>query len=131
MAQVSKSRIIIWSIVGVLVVLAVYVWVTKPKDMGKPIDPDQLNRSYTRLFERLEKKVSTAQSEFPGAPAEEWQKMNEGVALGRALLGRVPGLTEQKDLVAKRDSLQEAYVNTIKSLKQITGKDEEAPKGEK
>ncbi|MBM3332029.1 hypothetical protein FJY68_09305 [candidate division WOR-3 bacterium] len=131
MAQGSKSRMIIWAIVGVLVVVAVVMLISKPKDMGKPVDADQLTRSYARLFERLEKKTATVQSEYPGAPAEQMQKINEGVALGRAILGRVPGLTEQKDLVAKRDSLKEVYVTAIRSLKAITGQDEEAPEGGK
>jgi orotidine-5'-phosphate decarboxylase len=130
MAQNSKSRIMIWSVVVVLVVVAVVMLVTKPKDMGKPINPDQLARSYTRSFERLEKRVAKAQSEFPGAPAEQWQKINEEIALGRQVLAGVPGVTEQKDLVTKRESLQHAYIAGNKILKAITGsQDQDEPEG--
>jgi hypothetical protein len=82
------------------------------------------------LFERLDNKIASAQSQFPNAPAEQWQKMSEETALGKGLLARVAGLTDQRELNAKRDSLKEAYVAVIKSLKAITGQDEkDAPEG--
>ena len=71
MAQGSKSRIIIWTIVGILVVIAVVMLVTKPKTSGRPpINPQQLSRNYERQFGRLEKRIADAQSANPGAPAE-------------------------------------------------------------
>ena len=123
MAQGNKSRIIIWTIVGILVVVAVVMLVTKPKDTGRPIKPEELSRSFERQFGRLDNRIAKAQSEYPGAPAEQWQKINEQMALGRDVLSRVPGLTEQKDLVAKRESLKDAYVTVNRELKAITGKD--------
>jgi len=133
MAQGSKSRVIIWTIVGILAVIAVVFVITNKKAVaGKPINPDQLTRSYTRSLDRIDKRVAKAQAEFPGAPAEQWQKLSEQVALGRKILAGVPGLTDQKDLVAKRESLREAYVAVNKTLKAITGKDEKAdPEGGK
>jgi hypothetical protein len=124
MAQGNKSRIVIWSIVGVLVVIAVVMLVTKPKNTGRPVVPDQLVKSYTRSFERLERRIATAQSKFPDTPAEQWQKMNDAIALGRDVLSRVPGLTEQKDLAAKRESLVNAYTTVTRSLRDITGKED-------
>jgi len=131
MAQSSKSRIVIWTIVGILAVIAVVFVITNKKSAtSRPENPEQLARAYTRSFERLDKRVAKVQSEFPGVPAEQWQKINEQIALGRQVLAGVPGLTDQKDLAAKRESLKDAYVAVNKSLKAITGKDEKAaPEG--
>jgi hypothetical protein len=127
MAQGSKSRIVIWTIVGILAVIAVVFVITNKKSATeKPINPDKLAQSYTRLFGRLDKRVAKAQSEFPGAPAEQWQKINEQIALGRQVLAGVPGLTDQKDLVAKRESLQNAFIAAHKTLRAITGTDAKA-----
>jgi hypothetical protein len=131
MAQGSKSRVVIWTIVGILAVIAVVFVITNKKSAtGRPETAEQLARSYTRSFERLENRVAKAQSEFPGAPAEQWQKINEQIALGRQVLAGVPGLTEQKDLMVKRESLKDAYIAVNKTLKAITGTDEKAdPEG--
>ena len=126
MAQGNKSRIIIWTIVGILVVIAVVMLVTKPKSPGRPITAEELARSYQRSFDRVEKRVATAQSRYPGAPAEQWQKMSEGIARGRDILSRVPGLTDQPALAAKRESLKNAYVSVTKSLKEVTGQGSDA-----
>jgi len=128
MAQ-GKSRTIIWTIVGILVVVAVVLVVTKPKNTGKPIVADQLARSYTRSFDRAERRVAEAQAEHPETPAEQWQKMSAAIALGRDVLTRVPGLTEQKDLVAKRESLMHAYTTVTKTLREVTGKRDKGGEG--
>jgi len=131
MAQSSKSRIIIWTIVGILVVIAVVMLVTKPKDSGRPpVNPERFARQMESRFQKLERRVSAAQSENPGAPAEQWQKISQEIALGRQVMAGMPGLTEQKDLEARRDSVQKAYLAARKVLKEITGKeDEEGPEG--
>jgi hypothetical protein len=124
MAQGSKSRVVIWTIVGILVVVAVVMLVTKPKSSGRPpINAERFARQMESRFQKLEKRVSVAQSENPGAPAEQWQKINEEIALGRQVMAGMPGLTEQKDLEVKRDSVQKAYVAARRALKDITGKD--------
>ena len=76
MAQSSKSRIIIWTIVGILVVVAVVMLVTKPKDSGRPpINPERFVRQMESRLQKLEKRISAAQADFPGTPAEQWQKL--------------------------------------------------------
>jgi len=125
MAQGSKSRIIIWTIVAILVVVAVVMLVTKPKNSGRP--PGNAERFVKQMesrFEKFERRVAEAQSANPAAPAEQWQKISEEVALGRQVMAGMPGLTEQKDLEAKRDSVQRAYVAARKVLKDITGKED-------
>ena len=123
MAQGSKSRIIIWTIVGILVVIAVVMLVTKPKSSGKPpVNPERFAGQFEGRFQKLEQRVADAQSANPGAPAEQWAKISADIAQGRQLMAAMPGLTEQKDLEAKRDSVQKAYLAARKVLKEITGK---------
>ncbi len=130
MAQGSKSRIIIWTIVGILVVIAVVMLVTKPKNTGRPpVNAERFARQMESRFQKLEARVSAAQSENPGAPAEQWQKISQDIAQGRQIMAGMPGLTEQRDLEAKRDSVQKAYIAARKTLKEITGKEEKEPAG--
>jgi hypothetical protein len=131
MAQGSKSRIIIWTIVGILVVIAVVMLVTKPKDSGKPpVNPERFARQFESRFQKLEDRVARAQSENPGAPAEQWAKISAEIAQGRQLVASMSGLTDQKDLNAKRDSVQKAYLGARKVLKEITGKEDKEDKGD-
>jgi len=131
MAQGSKSRIIIWTIVAILVVVAVVMLVTKPKESGKPpVNPERFARQMESRFQKLERRVSEAQSSNPGAPAEQWQTIAEQIALGRQILVGMPGLTDQKVLEPKRDSVQKAYMTAKKTLKAITGKEEKEDKGD-
>ena len=125
MAQGSKSRIIIWAIVGILVVIAVAMLVTKPKNSGMPpVNAERFARQMENRFEKFERRVSEAQSANPGAPAEQWQKIGEQIALGRQVMAGMAGLTEQKDLEARRDSVQKAYLVARKALKEVTGKED-------
>jgi len=123
MAQGSKSRIVIWTIVGILVVIAVVMLVTKPKGTANrpPVNAERFVKQMENRFQRLETQVSDAQSANQGAPAEQWQKVNDAVARGRQLMAGMTGLTEQKDLQAKRDSVQRAYLDARKAYKGITG----------
>lgn len=122
MAQGSKSRIIIWTIVAILVVVAVVMLVTKPKTGTRPpVNAERYVRQMESRFQKLENRVAAAQADFPGAPAEQWQKIDDEIARGRQVLAGMPGLTEQKDLVPKRDSVLKAYTAAKKVLKAITG----------
>lgn len=124
MAQSGKSRIIIWTIVAILVVIAVIMLVTKPKSSDRlPVNPERFVRQYENRFHKLEVRVSDAQSENPGAPAEQWQAISDNIARGRQVMAGMPGLTEQKDLQAKRDSVLKAYLAAVKVLKEVTGED--------
>ena len=131
MAQGNKSRIVIWTIVGILVVVAVVMFITRPKDSGRPpVDPERFARQTESRLQKLEKRVSTAQADFPGAPAELWQAIGDDIARARQGLADMSSLTEQKDLDAKRDSVQTAYTAARKKLKEITGQEHEEPGGE-
>lgn len=127
MAQGSKSRIIIWTIVGILVVLAVVMFVTRPKNVGgKPVNATAYVRAQGYQFTKFEQKVEAAKSQFPNAPADVWQKISDQIAQGRAIMGEMPALTDQKDLRAKRDSVDHCKAAALQLLTGVTGK---KPKG--
>jgi len=132
MAQGSKSRIVIWTIVGILVVVAVVMFVTRPKDSVRPpVNPERFGRTMESRLQKLEKKISQAQADFPGAPAEQWQKMSDDIAHARQAMAEMSGLTEQRELEPKRVEVQKAYTAARKTFKEITGQEsEEEPGGE-
>jgi hypothetical protein len=123
MAQGSKGRIVIWTIVGILVVVAVVVLVTKPKgSSAPPINGQRYATQMESRFQKLESRVSAAQAQFQNAPAEQWQKISGDIARGRQVMAEMPALTEQKDLRVKRDSVSQAFSDALKVLTGITGK---------
>jgi hypothetical protein len=132
MAQGSKSRVIIWTIVAILVVVAVVMLVTKPKAAsGKPpVNPTRFNKTYERQFARLENRVVAARADYPGASAEQWQEIEEQIALGKQVMVGMLGLTDQQVLEPKRDSVQTAYSTAKKKLKAITGKEDKEDTGD-
>ncbi|HTW92099.1 MAG TPA: hypothetical protein VMH22_10365 [bacterium] len=123
MAQGNKSRIIIWTIVGILVVLAVVMFVTRPKNVGgKPINATGYVRAQEYQFKLLERKAAAAQSQFPNAPADVWQKIADQIAQGRTIMAEMPALTDQKDLRARRDSVDNCQAVGLQLLTSVTGK---------
>ena len=124
MAQGSKSRIVIWTIVGILVVVAAVMLIKKPKTTAKPpVNTERYVKKMEGQLQRLENKVAQARAAVPGAPAEQWQKITDGIASVRQILGEMPGITEDKDLQVKVDDANKAYIGARKVLKEITGKD--------
>ncbi len=124
MAQGSKSRIVIWTIVGILVVVAAVMLIKKPKGAAQlPVNTDRYVKKMTLQLEKLENKVAQARVDFPGAPAEQWQSITDGIAGIRQILAEMPGITEDNDLQIRVANANKAYVGAKKSLKEITGQD--------
>jgi len=95
-----------------------------PQAGAPPIDGKRFADQMESRFQKLEKRVSAAQYENPGAPAEQWLKISQEIARGRQIMAGMPGLTERTDLEPKRDSVQKAYLAARKVLKAITGKED-------
>jgi len=87
-----------------------------------PINGQHYATQMENRFQKLEGKVSAAQAQFQGAPAEQWQKISDDIARGRQVMAEMPALTEQKDLQVKRDSVSQAFSDALKVLTGITGK---------
>jgi hypothetical protein len=120
MAQGSKSRVIIWTIVGILVVVAVIMLITRPKAGGGPqTDPTKFVSNMEGRLVRLEEKTGKA-----GLAPDVAQKIVDEVAKCRATLQEIQGMTgaTQDELKAKVDAAQDALRAAKKLYRDATGK---------
>jgi len=125
MAQGSKSRIVIWTIVGILVVIAAVMLIKKPKNVDRtPVNAERFARQMENRFQKFERRVDQARAELPGTAAEQWQQISDNIAHARQALAEMVGLTDQKDLHAKVLEVQKAYSAARKTFKEITGKED-------
>ena len=93
------------------------------RHLDKPdVNAERFAQVMESRFQRFENEVATAQTEFPGVPAEQWQKMSNDIASGRRLLAEMAGLTEQNDLQAKVSEVNKVYISARKALTEVTGK---------
>ena len=134
MAQGNKSRIIIWTIVGILVVVAVVMLLTKPKNQQgqPPVNKARFAERVQSQLTKLDKKVSEAKSEFPDTPAESWQKISDDMARATQLVTEMSTMTDddQPALRDKRDEINKVFGEARRTYKQITGReDKEEPSG--
>lgn len=113
MAQRSnKSRIVIWTIVGVLVVIAVVMLVTRPKtpvgvrDIGTDDIPGYISR-YDNHLEKFGRRVSDAIDDY--GHDEMIGEIEMKVEYIRQGLVELEGLTEPDEIRAKMDSIDAAY----------------------
>ena len=126
MAQSSKSRIVIWTIVGILAVIAVVFVISSKKSSTSgrpPVNPERFAKRMESQFQKFEGQISDAKAANPGAPADQWQKISDNIARGRQVMARMAGLTDQNILQPQRDSVIKAYLDARKMYKGITGKD--------
>jgi hypothetical protein len=130
MAQGSKSRVVIWTIVGILVVIAVILLVVGRKGavpagqrVMKPADVpgyvDRMNRS----LERLEEQVAKAQA--AGGSPDVFAKIADYTGRIRTGLQEMQGMTDKTQLTAKADELKTLRSETGKLLKSVGGADTE------
>lgn len=124
MAQGSKSRVVIWTIVGILVVIAAVMLIKKPKTTAKPpVNTARFVKNMESRLQKLENNVEQARAATPGAPAEQWQKITDGIANTRKIMGEMAGITDDKDLQAKVVDANKSYIDARKTYKDLTGKD--------
>ncbi len=139
MAQGSKSRIVIWTIVGILVVVTAVIIIAKPKPnkAQPPIDAKRFAQVMESRFQKLEKEIAVAQAESTKAPAVsakapaestkalagKWQAISDRIAHGRQVLVEMAGTTSQNQLRDKRVEVQAAYHIASQLLSDVTGKE--------
>jgi hypothetical protein len=122
MAQSNKSRIVIWTIVGIMVVVAVILLVTRPKTTDKlPFDAAKFTNQMTTRMDKFEVKVNKARG--TGAP-EAFAKVDEELGLAKTSLGELGAITDSKEQMAKKDEVMNHFVAARKAYKEATGKED-------
>lgn len=125
MAQGSKSRVVIWTIVGILVVVAVVFLVVGRK--GTPSGkravtaediPAFVNRMNTRI-EKFEHRVEIARQKG-GDPAA-FAKVEEQVGKVRTGLQELQGITDQTQFLPKMEEIKKDLGEARKMLKEAGG----------
>jgi hypothetical protein len=113
MAQ-NKSRIVIWSIVGLLVVVAVIFLIVGRQGAtpAKPFHADDVPK-FTRLMENriegVEERAAKVRAEYGSEDAEVFAQADQHLAAAREWLQKMQGTTNDNELGALRDSVQEHY----------------------
>jgi hypothetical protein len=123
MAKANKSRVVIWTIVGVLVVVAVILLVTRPKNVGtgvRDIGTDDIPGYVLRYQSHLEKfdhRVAKALEDYGSSPAID--EIDAKVEYIRSGLTELEGLTEPDDIKAKMDSIDLYYKDARQLLSDL------------
>ncbi len=125
MAQGSKSRVVIWTIVGILVVIAVVFLIVGRK--GTPSGkravaaediPAFVNRMESRLV-KFEHRIEAARSKG-GDPAA-FAKVDEQVAKVRAGMQELQGITDQTQWLPKMEQIKNDLAEARKMLRAAGG----------
>ncbi len=125
MAQGSKSRVVIWTIVGILVVIAVVFLIVGRK--GAPSGkravaaediPAFVNRMEARLA-KFEERVAKAR-EKGGDPAA-YAKIDEQVGKVRTGLQELQGITDQTQWLPKMELIKNDLAEARKMLREAGG----------
>jgi hypothetical protein len=121
MAQGSKSRIVIWTIVGILVVVAVVLLLTRPKTGGMTTDPTVFATRMEGRLQKLETRVAKS-----GLAPDVAQTVADEIGKARTLLQELQGMagSDQAQIKTKTDAANDAYQAAKKLLREATGKDE-------
>ncbi len=113
MAQKSnKSRIVIWTIVGILVVVAVVFLIGGKKSVPpgtRDIDVDDIS-GFTGRMERMmgqeERRLSKLRADY--GPADEFGQIDELLSKARVSLEELQGLTDAEEIRAKMKEVKES-----------------------
>ena len=117
---------VVMGALSMIVLIVAVMLIKKPKTSAKlPVNTERFVLNTESRLQRLEGKVAQARVDVPGAPPEQWQKISDDIANTRKLLAEMAGITMQKDLEAKANEVMKAYIEARKTLKEITGKEEQ------
>jgi len=125
MAQGSKSRIVIWTIVGILVVAAVVFLIVSRKGTptSKPINVEAFVKQYERRLERLAKTADEMRAD--PAMAADLAQVDSIMNLARAGVTEISGMAgDLKAAEAKRAVMTDQWRAIKKLLKQENTPDE-------
>ena len=122
MAQGSKSRVVIWTIVGILVVVAVVMLLTRPKTAtgGIKTDPVKFATQMEGRLGRFESKAAQA-----GLTPDVMQKITDEIGKTRAALQEMQGMAgkPEAEIDVKKTAAQDGFDAARKLYKEATGKD--------
>ncbi len=118
MAQGSKSRVVIWVIVGVLVVVAAILLITRPKE-GKPLDASRFVEVTGPRLDKLETRVSKA-----GLAPDVAQKITDEINKARTALQELQGMTDAPAAQSKQkmEEVNTAMREAKRLLREATGR---------
>lgn len=124
MAKANKSRIVIWTIVGLLVVVAVVFLVVgrKGESSEKPFTVDdvpQFVRLYSGRVDKVAENVNEMRGEYGSEAAEVFAEVEGYIEACRTGLQEIQDLTEPGALIAKQDEIQENYRSAKRILREI------------
>jgi FMN-dependent NADH-azoreductase len=115
----SKSRIIIWAVVGVLVVVAAILLLTKPKDNSKSkLVPENFAERKAKEVAKLQDKVAQA-----GLSAEQVAAIDAEIVKANDALSRIEGVTDRVERRKIADEYHLAYGTAKRLYKDATGQE--------
>jgi len=112
-----KSRILVWSLVGIVVIIGVIVVLTAPKtSRGPKITTDMMNSEVARAETQLDRLVARVaeqrKSVAPGAGTESLDEADRLLAEARDKFGQAKQATDineaQKSLIEGRETMRKA-----------------------
>ena len=119
MAQSNKSRMVIWTIVGILVVVAVVFLVMGKKDSdgGKPVDVPKFTRLMTTRIDKVEANAAELRGEYGPDADEHFAKIDAHIERSRHWLGQLQTAGDREGVDEARDSIYAGY-HAVKKLVQ-------------
>jgi len=124
MAQSNKSRIVIWTIVGLLVVTAVVFLIVGKKGVAaeKPFTVEEVGK-FTRLMEtrigKVEENAAEERGQFGPEAQEAFDQIDMHIAASRDWLRKMQDTKDQAELLAQKDSVQDNYHSAKRVLKEL------------
>ena len=101
----DKGRIVIWSIVGLAVVVVAILFLTAERGDRRPVDVRAFTRIKERTIGRYEREIAVLRDELGPEADSALNKAEQDLVLAREQLGRMQSMTEQKLLRIVRDSV--------------------------
>jgi hypothetical protein len=123
MAKIPTSRIILYVILGIVVII-VGVWVLRTRSqeskLGKRVvEPTDVPKEVARLTKTLD---GLAQ-DFSGLTGPSAEKAQEVMAKAQSALSEFQTLTDPNELTKKREEIQD-YISELRKLKRLAIKGE-------